>query len=102
MSLVPATAGFAPVTAAHFRVVIASTPPAVNPGFMPVAGADTGPFAAMAKPKNLRLSQLMLSAERRSTSSRPRPALRRWATTTRSMPASTRTKPAWRLPPSST
>jgi hypothetical protein len=63
MSLVPATAGFAPVTAAHFRVVIASTPPAVNPGFMPVAGADTGPFAAMAKPKNLRLSQLMLSAE---------------------------------------
>ena len=63
MSLVPATAGFAPVTAAHFRIVIEATPPVLNPGFMPVAGADTGPFAAMAKPKNLRLSQLLLSAE---------------------------------------
>jgi hypothetical protein len=65
LSLVPATAGFAPVTAAHFRVVITATPPAVNPGFMPVPGADTGPFAAMAKPKNLRLGQLALSAEPR-------------------------------------
>ena len=65
MSLVPATAGFAPVTAMHFRVRIEATPPAVNPGFMPVAGADLGPFAAMAKPKNLRLSQLLLSAESR-------------------------------------
>lgn len=63
LSLVPATAGFAPVTAAHFRVVIKASPPAVNPGFMPVPGADTGPFAAMAKPKNLRLGQLALSAE---------------------------------------
>ncbi|GGX78219.1 glycosyl hydrolase [Pseudoduganella dura] len=65
LSLVPATAGFAPVTAAHFRVVIKPTPPVVNPGFMPVPGADTGPFAAMAKPKNLRLTQLVLSAEPR-------------------------------------
>ncbi|WBS04954.1 glycosyl hydrolase [Pseudoduganella sp. SL102] len=63
LSLVPATAGFAPVTAARFRVVIKANPPAVNPAFMPVAGADTGPFAAMAKPKNLRLGQLALSAE---------------------------------------
>ncbi|MBB3221889.1 glycosyl hydrolase [Pseudoduganella umbonata] len=65
LSLVPATAGFAPVTAAKFRVVIKANPPAVNPGFMPVPGADTGPFAAMAKPKNLRLGQLVLSAEPR-------------------------------------
>jgi hypothetical protein len=63
LSLVPSTAGFAPVTAAHFRVVIKATPPVVNPGFMPVPGADTGPFAAMAAPKNLRLRQLALSAE---------------------------------------
>lgn len=63
LSLVPMTAGFAPVTAAHFRVVIKATPPVVNPGFMPVPGADTGPFAAMARPKNLKLRQLALSAE---------------------------------------
>jgi hypothetical protein len=63
LSLVPGTAGFAPVTAAHFRLVVAALPPRINPGFMPVAGADTGPFAAMAKPKNVRLSQLLLSAE---------------------------------------
>lgn len=65
LSLVPATAGFAPVTAAHFRVVIRATPPVVNPGFVPVAGADTGPFAAMARPKSLKLRQLALSAEPR-------------------------------------
>lgn len=63
LSLVPATAGFAPVTAAHFRVVLNAMPPALNPAFMPVAGADTGPFAAMAQTKNLRLAQLLLSAE---------------------------------------
>jgi hypothetical protein len=65
LSLVPATAGFAPVTAAHFRVLVEALPPTFNPGFMPVPGADTGPFAAMAAPKNLRLSQLMLSNEAR-------------------------------------
>jgi hypothetical protein len=65
LSLVPATAGFAPVTAAHFRVILAAKPPHINPGFMPVAGADMGPFAAMAKPKNVRLSQLVLSADPR-------------------------------------
>jgi hypothetical protein len=63
LSLVPATAGFAPVTAAHFRVVLAAKPARVNPGFIPVAGADTGPFAALGKPKNVRLSQLLLSAD---------------------------------------
>jgi hypothetical protein len=65
ISLVPATAGFAPVTAAHFRVLVSAKPPAINPGFMPVPGADTGPFAAMAKPKPLRLGQLLLSAQPR-------------------------------------
>jgi hypothetical protein len=65
MALVPATAGFAPVTSAHFRMVVTPLTAAVNPGFMPVAGADTGPFAAMAAPKKLRLGQLLLSAEPR-------------------------------------
>jgi hypothetical protein len=65
IALVPATAGFAPVTAAHFRVVVTAKPPAINPGFMPVPGADTGPFAAMAKPKPVRLGQLVLSGQPR-------------------------------------
>jgi hypothetical protein len=65
IALVPATAGFAPVTAAHFRIVVTARPPAVNPGFMPVPGADTGPFAAMAKPKPVRLGQLVLSGQPR-------------------------------------
>lgn len=59
--LVPATAGFAPVTAPHFRVVITGRPPVLNPGFMPVEGADVGPFASIAGPKKLRLGQLLLS-----------------------------------------
>ncbi|VXB96751.1 glycosyl hydrolase [Massilia sp. 9I] len=65
LALVPTTAGFAPVTAARFRVVVHGKPPQLNPGFMPVAGADTGPFAAMAQPKPLRLGQLLLSAQPR-------------------------------------
>lgn len=63
LSLAPATAGFAPVTAAHFRVVISAKPAAVNPAFLPVAGADAGPFASIAQAKPLRLAQLRLSAE---------------------------------------
>ncbi|WP_026354990.1 glycosyl hydrolase [Massilia niastensis] len=63
LSLVPATAGFAPVTAAHFRVVVTANPPVLKPTFLPVAGADPGPFASMGKPKPLRLSQLTLSAQ---------------------------------------
>jgi len=63
LSLAPATAGFAPVTAAHFRVVVNARPAPPNPAFMPVAGADLGPFATFAKTKNLQLAQLRLSAE---------------------------------------
>ncbi|SDE76409.1 alpha-L-rhamnosidase [Massilia sp. PDC64] len=65
LALVPATAGFAPVTAAHFRVVVHATPPVPNPAFMPVPGADTGPFGALGQAKPLRLAQLALSAEPR-------------------------------------
>ena len=60
---VPASAGFAPVTAAHFRVVVSAKPPVPNPQFMPVAGADTGPFGAIGQAKGLRLAQLVLSGE---------------------------------------
>jgi len=63
MYLVPTTAGFAPVTAAHFRVVVTANPPAFKAAFMPAAGADPGFFASMGKPKPMRLSQLSLSAE---------------------------------------
>ncbi|WP_413674975.1 glycosyl hydrolase [Massilia cellulosiltytica] len=60
---VPASAGFAPVTAARFRVVASAKPPVPNPQFMPVAGADTGPFGAIGQAKGLRLAQLVLSGE---------------------------------------
>jgi hypothetical protein len=60
---VPASAGFAPVTAARFRVVVSAKPPVPNPQFMPVAGADTGPFGAIGQAKGLRLAQLTLSGE---------------------------------------
>jgi hypothetical protein len=63
LSLAPATAGFAPVTAARFRVVVTAKPAAVNPVFVPVPGADMGPFASIGKTRGLRLSQLTLSAE---------------------------------------
>jgi hypothetical protein len=64
LSLVPASAGFAPVTAAHFRVVVsAGRPPSTRPSCR--CRRRPGPFAAMAKPKPLRLSQLVLSAEPR-------------------------------------
>jgi hypothetical protein len=62
-ALVPASAGFAPVTAAHFRVVIAAKPAAPNPAFMPVPGADAGPFGALGQAKGLRLAHLSLSGE---------------------------------------
>lgn len=65
LSQVPASAGFAPVTAARFRVVIAARPAPPNPAFMPVPGADTGPFGAIGQAHSLRLGQLMLSAEPR-------------------------------------
>ena len=65
LALVPASAGFAPVTAAHFRVVIKVQPAAPNPAFMPVPGADTGPFGAIGQAKGLRLAQLALSGEPR-------------------------------------
>lgn len=61
LSLVPSTAGFAPVTAAHFRLSLAATPAPFNPAFIPVPGADMGPFAAFGKPKGLHLGQLALS-----------------------------------------
>jgi hypothetical protein len=60
---VPASAGFAPVTAAHFRVVVGAKPAAPNPAFMPVPGADTGPFGAIGQAQGLRLAHLVLSAE---------------------------------------
>lgn len=63
LQLVPGTAGFAPVTAAHFRVVVSANPPVLKPAFIPVAGADPGPFGAIRKAKPLRLSQLALSAQ---------------------------------------
>jgi hypothetical protein len=63
LALVPSSAGFAPVTASHFRVVIAFQPAAPNPAFMPVPGADPGPFGALGQAKGLRLGQLALSAD---------------------------------------
>ncbi|KGF83365.1 glycoside hydrolase [Massilia sp. JS1662] len=63
LSAVPASAGFAPVTAARFRVVVSAKPPVPNPQFMPVAGADTGPFGALGQSRGLRLAQLVLSGE---------------------------------------
>ena len=65
LALVPASAGFAPVTAPHFRVVIHAKPAAPNPAFMPVPGADAGPFGAIGQAKGLRLAQLKLSGEPR-------------------------------------
>jgi hypothetical protein len=65
LALVPASAGFAPVTAAHFRVVIQAKPTAPNPAFMPVPGADAGPFGAIGQAKGLRLAQLSLSGEQK-------------------------------------
>jgi hypothetical protein len=65
LGTVPGSAGFAPVTAAHFRVVVASRPAPPNPAFMPVPGADPGPFAGIGQAKGLRLGQLALSAEPR-------------------------------------
>jgi hypothetical protein len=65
LAQVATSAGFAPVTAARFRVVIEPKPAAPNPAFMPVAGADAGPFGAIGQPKGLRLSQLVLSGEPR-------------------------------------
>lgn len=63
LTQVPSTAGFAPVTAAHFRVVLTGKAPALNPAFMPVPGADLGPFASFGQPAALHLGQLALSAE---------------------------------------
>ncbi|WP_075791701.1 glycosyl hydrolase [Massilia putida] len=63
LALVPASAGFAPVTAAHFRVVVSARPAAPNPQFMPVPGADTGAFGSIGQAKELRLATLLLSAE---------------------------------------
>jgi hypothetical protein len=63
--LVPGSAGFAPVTAAHFRVVVTLRPGPPNPAFIPVPGADPGPFANVGQARPLRLSQLILSAEAR-------------------------------------
>lgn len=65
LGLVPASAGFAPVTAAHFRVVVSARPPVPNPQFMPVPGADTGPFGSIGQAKGLKLAHLALSAESR-------------------------------------
>jgi hypothetical protein len=63
LAQVPASAGFASVTAPHFRVVVSATPAAPNPQFMPVPGADTGPFGSIGQAKGLRLAHLVLSAE---------------------------------------
>jgi hypothetical protein len=65
LGLVPGSAGFAPVTSAHFRVVLNAAPATPNPAFMPVTGADPGPFASFGQAKGLRLGQLVLSAEAR-------------------------------------
>ena len=65
LALVPASAGFAPVTAAHYRVVVSAHPPVPNPQFMPVAGADTGPFGSIGQAQGLRLAHLVLSGEPR-------------------------------------
>jgi hypothetical protein len=63
LGTVPGSAGFAPVTAAHFRVVVTAQPAPPNPAFMPVPGADPGPFAAFGQAKGLRLGQLVLSGD---------------------------------------
>jgi hypothetical protein len=63
LSLVPSTAGFSPVTAAHFRLVITAKPAPFNPAFAPMPGAEMGPFASFGKPGALHLGQLTPSAE---------------------------------------
>jgi hypothetical protein len=61
--LVPASAGFAPVTAAHFRVVITRSAGRQS-GLHAGAGRRPGLRSPRwARPKGLRLSQLVLSAE---------------------------------------
>lgn len=65
LALVPSSAGFAPVTAAHFRVVVQARPAAPNPAFVPVPGADPGPFGAIGQAHGLRLAHLRLSGDAR-------------------------------------
>jgi hypothetical protein len=63
LALVPASAGFAPVTAARFRVVIAVNSGQAYPAFMPIPGADPGPFGSFGQARGVRLAHLLLSAE---------------------------------------
>ena len=63
LSLVPSTAAFAPVTAAHFRVVLNAKAASGPPLFMPVAGADMGPMASFGQHTSVTLGQLALSGD---------------------------------------
>ena len=61
LSLVPSTAGFAAVTASHFRLVLTQKPAAGPPLFLPLPGADMGPMKDFGKPGPLHVAQLSLS-----------------------------------------
>ncbi|WP_438846428.1 glycosyl hydrolase [Asticcacaulis taihuensis] len=61
LSLVPSTAGFPAVTAAHFRLVLIQKPAAVSPAFVPLPGVDMGAMAGFGKPAPLHVAQLTLS-----------------------------------------
>jgi len=61
LSLVPSTAGFAAVTASHFRLLLTQKPAAGPPLFLPMPGADMGPMKDFGKPAPLRVAQLSLS-----------------------------------------
>jgi hypothetical protein len=61
LSLVPSTAGFPAVTAAHFRIVLTQKPQSGPPLFLPMPGADMGPMKEFGKPAPLRVAQLSLS-----------------------------------------
>ncbi len=63
LSLVPSTAGFAAVTAQHFRLILTPQPASGNPQFVPLPGADMGPMANFGKAGDLHLGQLSLSGE---------------------------------------
>jgi hypothetical protein len=65
LTAAPTTASFAPVTAAHFRLVLQKSATAINPAFIPMPGVDMGPFSGFGKPAPIRLGLLKLSADPR-------------------------------------
>jgi hypothetical protein len=63
---VPTTISFAPVTASHFRVVMAPNPNGGITGFTPAPGIDFAPIAPLLAPKpKIKIAEFRLSSEAR-------------------------------------